>query len=367
MQNPILSLIRKVTRKDFFSLFGFVFKMLSPSFVKKFLIFLLKDRVFESYENTDQSLRVDVFGSSFNNPIGLAAGFDDEVEVVDELCHMGLGFGELGTFTLRGSEENFQSTKFFRKQSAIFYRNNGYHNLTCKQASPKLALRRGKKNLVGVSLGEDQHSKDPVEDIVKCIPSVAPYADYLVVNLSCPDYLGAKILQNELKLHDLVKRAKEVIKIAVPLKPCPLLVKVPYDIPVDAKRVLVERCLSCGIDGLVVSGPLLKVPEGVILREADYGGFFAGQPVGEDVNNLIKEYYYLSNGRLPIIATGGVFSGKDAYKRIRAGASLVQVYSVLLYKGPEYIPTMIKELAECLKADGFNSIEDAIGADLKKA
>lgn len=370
MQNPILAVLKKVTKKDMFNLFGLAYKWLSPWVVKQVLISMLKDKLFDRVEVNEPVLKTDLAGISLPNPIGLSAGFDDKAEIIDDLCHLGLGFGELGTYTLK-KNDTFQTSRFYRKIKSIFYLNNGYHNYSCKEVASKLASRRGRKNIVGVSIGEGRSAKDAAEEIVKCIPVVAPYADFLVLNISTPDYSevndysSAKIIQNELRLHDMLVRAKELVSAAV-LNKCPIFVKVPSDIPLDAKRVLVERCFSAGIDGLIVSGPVLKVPEGVLLKESDYGGFFCGKSIREDVNNLVKEYYYLSAGRLPIISTGGILNGKDAYARIRAGASLVQIYSALIYDGPAIIPTILKELAALLKADGFENVKDAVGADLRK-
>ena len=365
MQNPILKIMKNVTHKDAFSMFGFLYKFMTPSLVRSMMIVFLKDHSFDKEEVNEPVLETQFFSQKLSSPLGLAAGFDANAEVIDELCYLGLGFGELGTYTGK-NDDVIISTRFFRNNNAVFYHSDGYANPSCKQVAPKLASRRGRKNMVGVSVGESQTGKDPAEDIVKCLPVVAPFADYVVLNLSNSDFRAANILQNELKLHTLMSRAKEVIKAAVPLKPCPLFVKVPSDLSLDAKRVLVERCFSAGVDGLEVSGPVLKVPEGVYLREREFGGAFCGSPIAEDVDKLVKEYYYLTAGKLPIISTGGIMSGRDAYRRIRAGASLVQIYSALLYKGPAVIPAILKELASLLKADGFTSVADAVGADLKK-
>ena len=214
-----------------------------------------------------------------------------------------------------------------------------------------------------VNLGANADSADAADDYVAGVKALAGLADYLVVNISSPNTPGLRALKDRARLQDLLDRVVRARAGTAPGKPPPLLLKIAPDLTADDRRDIADVALEAGIDGLIATNTTLERP--ALLkdsRRAEAGGL-SGQPLLAPSTRVLAEMYLLTGGRLPLIGVGGVESGLDAYAKIRAGASLVQLYTALVYHGPGLVNRIKRDLAGRLKADGFATVAEAVGAD----
>ncbi|GLC39005.1 Dihydroorotate dehydrogenase (fumarate) [Pleodorina starrii] len=320
------------------------------------------------------SLHTKVFGLSFSNPLGLAAGFDKNAEAVAGLMGLGFGFVEVGSITPRPQPGNPTPRVFRIPELKATINRYGFNNLGADAVQDHLAnfekqvlkdpsVKRGP---LGVNLGKNKSSKDAAQDYCIGLTRLAQHADYLVVNVSSPNTPGLRALQGRKELEALVKQVKGTRDRMLwgPSGPPPLLIKVAPDLSEPDKRDIAAVALGCGVDGLIVSNTTIQRPGKVAeFPAAAEAGGLSGPPLFEMSTAVLADIYRLTGGRLPLVGCGGVSSGEDAYRKIRAGASLVQLYTSFAYEGPALVPRLKRELAECLERDGFNSVAEAVGAD----
>ena len=223
------------------------------------------------------------------------------------------------------------------------------------------------RGLVGVNLGKNKTSEDAAGDYAQGVTALGPYADYLVINISSPNTPGLRALQSKSELVALVKAVKATrdgMKWENGRGPPPLLVKIAPDLTEADKSDIASVALGLGVDGLIVSNTTIERPQAIAgHRNGQESGGLSGAPLFEPSTQVLRDMYRLTGGKIPIIGVGGVASGRDAYEKIRAGASLVELYTSFVYEGPSLIPRIKRELAAYLKADGFASIAEAVGAD----
>jgi dihydroorotate dehydrogenase len=224
----------------------------------------------------------------------------------------------------------------------------------------RLAARR-RRGIVGVNLGKNKEQTDAAADYVAGAIAFAPHADFLVINVSSPNTPGLRALQSRAALADLIGRVRAALA-ALPVAP-PLLLKVAPDLTEDDRRDIASVALESGLQGLIVSNTTLARPPSLRSADRQETGGLSGRPLFEMSTALLGEFYRLTGGRLPLVGVGGIASGRDAYRKIRAGASLVQLYSALVYQGPGLVGEIRRDLAACLRADGFKSLAEAVGAD----
>lgn len=307
------------------------------------------------------ALATQVFGLDFPNPIGLAAGFDKNAEVPDAMLRLGFGFVECGTVTPRPQDGN-PKPRLFRVPTAQAVINRfGFNNQGLDAYAARLEARWGRPGIVGANVGKNKDTVDAASDYTACIRRVAPLANYLVVNVSSPNTPGLRTLQSRDALADLLGQCLEA-RASTGVKP-PLLLKVAPDLTDEDKADIAAVVLDSGIDGMIVSNTTLARPAAIPAALAAEAGGLSGRPLLEASTRVLGEFYKLLEGRLPLIGVGGVASGTDAYAKIRAGASLVQLYSALAYQGPGLVARIKTELADCLTAHGFARVADAVGAD----
>jgi len=222
------------------------------------------------------------------------------------------------------------------------------------------------QGLVGVNLGKNKTSADAAADYSTGVSKLGPLADYLVINISSPNTPGLRALQSRTELETLikaVKRERDAMKWGSQGPP-PLLVKIAPDLTEQDKVDIAAVVLRQSVDGLIVSNTTIERPGSIAnhLHGGESGGL-SGAPLFGPSTEVLRAMYVLTKGRVPIIGVGGISTGRDAYDKIRAGASLVEVYTAFAYAGPALVPKIKRELAECLKADGFESVAEAVGAD----
>jgi dihydroorotate dehydrogenase len=215
---------------------------------------------------------------------------------------------------------------------------------------------------VGANLGKNKESVDAAADYAAGAARLAPLADYLVINVSSPNTPGLRALQGREPLAQLIAAVIAARAAAVPQSP-PLLLKIAPDLTEEDKRDIAAVALEGGIDGLVVSNTTIARPASLRSRHARETGGLSGRPLFGPSTAVLADMYRLTGGRLPLIGVGGIASGADAYAKIRAGASLVQLYSALVYEGPGLVRRLQRDLAGLLRADGFATLADAVGAD----
>jgi dihydroorotate dehydrogenase len=308
-----------------------------------------------------------VFGMAFPNPIGLAAGFDKDAEVADAMLALGFGFVEAGTVTPRPQPGNSGKRLYRLDEDEAVINRFGFNSHGVAAFAQRLAQRKRGTGIVGANVGKNRDTEDAAADYAAGIEAVCRFADYLVVNLSSPNTPGLRALQGRAQMEDLLGRVLEARRRAAadPARPPPLLAKVGPDLNDEELRDIAEVAMKTRIDGLIVGNTTLERP--AHLRSADRAapGGLSGRPLMAPSTACLAAMYRHTEGRIPIIGCGGVASGADAYAKIRAGASLVQLYSALVFHGPNLIGRIKRDLAVRLRADGFASVLDAVGADYR--
>lgn len=337
-------------------------------------------------------LGLEVWGRKFSNPLGLAAGFDKNAEAVEGLLGLGFGFVEVGSVTPVPQEGNAKPRIFRLRQEGAIINRCGFNSEGILAVARRLGVQHGKRKLdesssssstsndevkhggkagpgiLGVNIGKNKTSEDASADYVQGVHTLSQYADYLVINISSPNTPGLRKLQGRKQLKDLVKKvqaARDEMQWAEEGPP-PLLVKIAPDLSKQDLEDIAAVSLTLRLDGLIISNTTISRPDPVnenpLAKEA---GGLSGKPLFDLSTNVLKEMYILTRGKIPLIGCGGISSGEDAYKKIRAGATLVQLYTAFAYGGPALIPQIKAELAECLIRDGFRSVYDAVGADCR--
>lgn len=305
-----------------------------------------------------------VWGLDFPNPVGLAAGFDKDAEVFDPMLRLGFGFVEVGSVTPKPQPGNPLPRLFRLVEDGAVINRFGFNSCGLEPFAQRLSARSG-RGIVGANLGKNKETEDAAVDYAQGIAAVAPYADYLVCNVSSPNTPGLRGLQARGPILDILSRLVEARNLAVVARdrPLPLLTKVGPDLTEEQVSDIAEVALACGIDGLIVGNTTVTRPIGLKSVHREESGGLSGRPLFEHANACLAAMYRYTKGRIPIIGCGGIASGADAYAKIRAGANLVQLYSALVYRGPGLIRTIKEELAALLTADGFDSVSEAVGID----
>ncbi|CAL1539972.1 unnamed protein product [Lymnaea stagnalis] len=395
-----------------------MFRMLGAETAHNLSITLAKYKIVPRPQFVDPpSLKTQVWGKTFPNVVGLAAGFDKQGEAVDGLLKMGFGFIEVGSVTPEPQPGNPKPRVFRLTEDravvnrygfnsdghdAVFQRlyrrsaaeiNPGYPSTYLGEQRNMLNInfwteveddrksewdwikvlkrrkrfRKKENGLLGVNLGKNKTSPDAVEDYVKGVRKFGPVADYLVINVSSPNTPGLRDMQRQEELATLIdKVVEERNKLAVNPKP-PLLVKIAPDLNEEEKKdiaTVITRPKS-KVDGLIISNTTVERPQSLVSKNKSETGGLSGAPLREKSLETIRDMYRLTNGQVAIIGVGGVSSGKDAYDKVKAGASLVQLYTAMIYQGPPVVAKIKRELDELLRNDGFTHISEAVGADFR--
>ena len=310
------------------------------------------------------SLAVRCLGLDFESPLGLAAGFDKGEVIAPGIHALGFGHVEVGTITPRPQPGNPRPRLFRLPAHRALINRMGFNNEGAEACAARLEAlaARGRRYVLGVNVGKnkDTPNERAAEDYLACIERLGVLADYLVVNLSSPNTPGLRALQEREPLERLlsacVARARPLGK--------PLLVKLAPDLSPEALDEAVDVAVAVGAAGVIATNTTVARPGAVALDPAGKeGGGLSGAPLAPLAVAALRRCYARARGRIPIVGVGGVMSGADAYARIRAGASLVQVYTGLVYGGPGMPGRMLAELAALLRRDGFGSPAEAVGAD----
>jgi len=305
------------------------------------------------------ALAITVWGHRFRNPIGLAAGFDKNAEVATAALGMGFGFVEVGTITPKPQAGNPKPRLFRLPEDRGLINRMGFPGDGLEAARDRLKTR-DRVRIVGINVGANKDSVDRAADYVTCTRALMAYADYIVCNVSSPNTPGLRDLQARDALAGLLKGVKATLG----ARKIPVAVKVAPDLTEADVEDIVAAAVEAAIDGMIVGNTTISRPSSLRSARRSEAGGLSGAPLTALSTGTLRMAAKQVAGRFPLVGCGGVASGRDAYDKIRADASLVQLYSALVYEGPGLVRRIKDELSALLKADGFTSVEQAIGADL---
>ena len=348
----------------FYSLLWPFISRLDPETAHGFAITALKRGLVPGCRQAaDSRLRQRLWGLDFDNPVGLAAGFDKNAEVAEAMLGQGFGFVEVGTVTPEPQPGNPKPRLFRLPQERAVINRLGFNGAGLEVVLKNLPSRSRRAGPVGVNLGKNKTSDDAAADYAAGVRAFAGQADYLVVNVSSPNTPGLRALQSRDQLAVLLDAVLAARAEAAPENPPALLLKVAPDLTEDDKRDIAAVVLEKKLDGLIATNTTIDRPPGLQGRHHGEAGGLSGKPLFASSTRVLADFYRLCEGRMTLIGVGGVSSGADAYAKVRAGASLVQLYTALVYEGPGLIRRINRDLARLLVRDGFAQISDAVGAD----
>lgn len=307
-------------------------------------------------------LAVDVAGVTFPNPVGVAAGFDKDAEVPDALLALGFGFAEVGSITPLPQSGNPEPRLFRLVEDRAVINRMGFNNGGAQVALARLEQRRGRPGVLGINIGANKDSADRIADYATMTRLMAPHATYLTVNISSPNTPGLRALQDEgalIELLDAVIAARaEAIAVSAP----PIFLKVAPDLePADIDaiaRIAIDKKLGA----LIVSNTTISRPALQSKHAGETGGL-SGAPLRDLAQQRLRDFRMATGGAMPLVGVGGIASAEDAWARIRAGASLVQLYSAMVYEGVGLGKQIVRGLEQLMQRDGFTSIAEAVGID----
>ncbi|QJU57080.1 quinone-dependent dihydroorotate dehydrogenase [Sphingomonas sp. AP4-R1] len=305
----------------------------------------------------DPRLSVLLANLAFPSPVGLAAGVDKNAEVPDAFLSLGFGFVEVGTLTPLPQEGNPKPRLFRLPEDRAVINRMGFNNGGQAEALARLS-GRPRRGIVGVNVGANKDATDRIADYAKGVAAMAPVADYLTINISSPNTPGLRALQEAQALDELLAGAIA----ARPAGGPPIFLKVAPDLARADVDAISRVCLDRGVDALIVSNTTIS-RDGLKSPHASEAGGLSGAPLKALALQRLRDFRKATGGKLPLIAAGGIASGGDAYDRIRAGASLVQLYTALVYEGPSLARRIAQELSALLALEGFATIGEAVGAE----
>jgi len=303
--------------------------------------------------------------------VGLAAGFDKDAEAMRATLGMGFGFVEVGTVTPLPQPGNPKPRMFRLEELGAVINRFGFNSKGVDNAFANLSRWREEGGtpgggLLAVNVGKNKTSEDAAADYCAGVQRLGPLSDMIVVNISSPNTPGLRALQGRQELEGLVRRVKAARDAMPwgPQGPPPMVVKIAPDMT-EAERADVAAVVQkAGVDGLIVSNTTVaRPPEVQAHAHGGEAGGLSGRPLMDMSTRALADMYRLTDGKVPLVGVGGIASGADAYRKVRAGASLVEVYSMFAYEGPALVRKIKRELAECLERDGFSSLQEAVGAD----
>ncbi|HUP67211.1 MAG TPA: quinone-dependent dihydroorotate dehydrogenase [Sphingomicrobium sp.] len=304
------------------------------------------------------SLKTRLAGLDFPSPVGLAAGFDKDAEVPEQMLSLGFGFVEIGTVTPRPQQGNDKPRLFRLAEDRAVINRMGFNNRGQPTAFDRLQRCNARHGIIGVNLGANKDSADRVADYVAGVRAMSQVADYLTINISSPNTPGLRQLQDEGALRSLLSAIDE----ARPADGPPIFLKVAPDLGEAEPDQIVRVALQHRIDAIIVANTTVSRPA-LKSRYKDEGGGLSGAPLKTLALKALREFRSASGGEIPLVGVGGIATADDAWERICAGASLVQLYSAMVYDGPGIARRIALGLAKRVRLHGFTSISDAVGSE----
>ena len=305
----------------------------------------------------EQMLKIKLLGKNFPNPVGLAAGFDKSAEAYNSLLKLGFGFVEVGTVTPIKQFGNPKPRIFRLEGDGALINRLGFNNDGIEIIKNRIKSD-GKKGVLGINIGPNKDTKDQKNDFCLGLKNFFDIADYITINISSPNTEGLRDFHDQEKLKDLLLALNKIKK--ENKTHIPLLLKVSPDIQDNHISEIIDVATKSDISAIIITNTTDGNRDNLKSEIKEQGGL-SGEPLQQISTNMIKKFYKKLNGKIPIIGVGGVNSGKSAYEKIVAGASLLQLYTGFVYRGPSAAKDIKKELIQILKAEGLNNIKEAIG------
>jgi len=302
------------------------------------------------------SLKSRVAGIDFPSPIGLAAGFDKDAEVAEQMLSLGFGFVEVGTITPRPQEGNPKPRLFRLKDDRAVINRMGFNNAGLPSAFDRLQQCSHSHGVIGVNVGANKDSADRIPDYVEGVRAMAPVASYITINISSPNTPGLRQLQDEGALRELLAAVREV------RTKRPVFLKVAPDLEDGDPERIVRAAIDHGIDAIIVSNTTVSRPPLRSRHGGEQGGL-SGAPLKALALEALRKFRTASGGEMLLIGAGGIATAEDAFERIRAGASLIQLYSAMVYEGPGIARRMAAGVDRLLRREGFASVTAAVGSE----
>lgn len=309
------------------------------------------------------ALEQNIWSLNFKHPIGLAAGFDKNAVAINALLKQGFSFVEAGTVTPLPQQGNPKPRLFRLSEDKAIINRLGFNNKGLVTFLENFSKRDRKLGIAGANIGKNKDSEDASADYIKNLHAVYPLADYITINISSPNTKGLRDLQQREALSQLLTEINNAKNIARQKhdKHVPILLKIAPDIDLRQCEDIAETVLANGIDGLIVSNTTISRPDSLISQYKGETGGLSGAPLFTLSTQILAEMYKLTGGKIPIVGVGGIASAQDAYAKICAGASLIQIYSALIYQGFSLVKKINDELPVLLARDGFSHVSEAVG------
>lgn len=302
-------------------------------------------------------LAIRVAGIEFPNPLGMAAGFDKDADVPDALLGLGFGFAEVGSITPRPQPGNPKPRLFRLAEDRAVINRMGFNNGGLEAAARRLSTRK-RQGIVGANVGANKDATDRIADYVTGVAAMKDVADYITVNISSPNTPGLRDLQGDKELADLLGAIAAQRETGDP----PVFLKVAPDLDDGAPGRICEAVVKHELDGIIVANTTISRPP-LASRHANETGGLSGEPLKPLALRQMRAFRQVAGSAIPLIGAGGITTADDAWERIRAGASLVQLYSAMVYEGPGIARAILRGLEARMLRDGFASLADAVGSE----
>ena len=344
-----------------------IIKSFPPEISHKLTIGLLNFQFNKSKNFYDPVLHQHLFGLDFTNPLGLAAGFDKNAEVINSLLNLGFGFVEAGTVTPNPQYGNEKPRIFRLKEDLAIINHLGFNNkgtLYALKQLKKLNLNLVSRGIVGINIGKNEDTTNYLDDYNYCLEKLGPKAHYVTINISSPNTPGLRNLQNRGNIEKLVQSLKDKKNELSSLENTPIFFKIAPDMDEEQIRDIALMSLANNVDGLIISNSTIDRPSNLKSSLKNEIGGLSGKPLFLKSTLMLKKMYALTNAQIPLIGVGGISNGLECYEKIKAGATLVQLYTALTFEGSKVIKKILLELVYLLKTDGFKNIKEAIGKDV---
>ena len=342
-----------------------MFRMLPANLAHKCAIQALKFGLIPNLKGLDDPiLKIRLWDMEFDNPIGMSAGFDKNAEAIKGVSDLGFGFAEIGTVTPFPQKGNPKPNLFRLPEDRALINRLGFPSNGAENFAKNMEKA---KNIplfkLGINIGINTGTSDATGDIDFCLKKLAGYASYIAINVSCPNTPGLSALQAGDKLSEMVEKAKLTLSQLANEKIPPLLVKIGQELDDKELAAIAKVALNTGIDGLVACNTTAQRPAALRSSCANEVGGLSGSPIRKTATRTLSELYKMTSGKVVLIGCGGISTADDAYERIKSGASLLQLYTSLIYGGPSLIAEIKEGLSAHLKDDGYTKLSDAVGAN----
>jgi len=336
---------------------------LDPELAHSLAIQFLKNIYIPIFSSKDDEiLKINIFGKEFSNPIGLAAGFDKNADVYDKMFALGFGFAEVGTITPKPQEGNAKPRVFRLIQDEAIINRLGFPSQGLARVKSRIEIKNS-NGILGINIGPNKDSVSRIDDYVECFKNFHNLCSYICINISSPNTENLRDFHHQENLKNLLR---EISNIKKQLNSrTPVVLKISPDISDLDVDTICNNVLEFNLDGLVLTNTSVNLRENLASTKKIEQGGLSGTPIQKTSNLIVRKFFKKVGKKIPLIGVGGINSGITAYEKIKSGASLLQLYTGLVFKGPFIVTSIKQELSALLRKDGFSSLKEAIGVDCK--